>query len=122
MKKFDRRLMAISLLTFVVLMGCGKGGGQKIRTYPAGETLRVDDYRSDGSLSKSVWYLPSGTVTLQTDWTRNGEGFEYSLYPDGSVQMKLTTKNYLAHGTAWTYDEDGKCIATVEYSNGVMLR
>lgn len=115
---------ALSLILLAVLIsgitGCGGGGqsGQAVAQYPTGQTRRVDTL-SGGKKTNSRWYTPSGELIFETHWSPMGDGLDYSLYPDGNLHEKITMKNNVRHGTAWTYDQKGNCTSTDKFLNGI---
>ena len=116
-----RKVVALSFS--IALISCSTGcdqSGQRVTQYPSGQTLRVDTTIQGGKkLTNSQWYTLDGQLAFETKWSRNGDGIDYSFYPNGTLQEKTTMQNNLRHGPTWNYDTNGNCTSIDQYVNGV---
>lgn len=99
----------------------GNAHGSGVRTYPykSGATqLREEYFR--GKLVRSEWFKPDGTSILITKW-QNEAGEGIYLREDGSIRIRRTYANGLAHGTTIYYAEDGSVLGEAQFQEGVRV-
>ena len=93
----------------------GSGAPKSAEWHVAGVVRRVTLYRPDGS----------EIITTSFDKTHGGIG--YFVTEDGTIIMKApckydpSSRQFLAHGEAVVYDEDGNVVKTVRYQDGVEI-
>lgn len=97
--------------------GLMHGTGWERYHYASG-AVKLEEYYTMGRLDISRWLHPDGSVVAETHW-RDGVGVGYSLREDGSIRVAIEYQNYLAHGRAVYYNEDGVTIDRVtEFREG----
>ena len=101
---------------YVDSKGVAHGSGTKQYFYKSG-ALKLEDRFVEGKLVEQTWYKPDGAI-IANERFRNGSGTGYYIREDGSVRVKMTYVNGLAHGPATYYKENGDIDRIANFVNG----
>jgi antitoxin component YwqK of YwqJK toxin-antitoxin module len=99
----------------------GNAHGSGVKTYPyrsGAIQLREEYFR--GKLVRSEWFKPDGTSIHVTEW-QNEAGEGIYLREDGTIRIRQTYTNGLAHGQTIYYAEDGSVLGEAEFHEGVRV-
>lgn len=93
-----------------------RGTGTHTSRYPDGSVSLAEDFRR-GKLLRSVWFKPDGSVVAATDW-KDGAGVGYYLRNDGTIKIRMTYANGIAHGPVTYFNPDGSIAGEAEFRDG----
>ncbi len=96
--------------------GVAHGSGTRQYFYESGALMLADRYVA-GQLIEETWYKPDGTI-IANERFKDGCGTGYYLREDGSIRVKMTYMNGMAHGPATYYTESGEIDKVVSFVNG----
>jgi len=93
------------------------GTGRWLYHYKNG-AVRLEEHYLAGSLRRSKWFRPDGSLIAETRWG-SGDRVGYYVREDGTIRTKIEFRDGLAHGQAIYYKEDGTNIDHIaEFRNG----
>ena len=96
--------------------GVAHGTGEKVYNYKSGAPQLREEY-VDGTLVRSRWFKPDGTLIQETKWA-NGTGEGIYLREDGSIRKRMQYVKGIAEGEAKEYDEIGNVTKVMQYRGG----